>query len=184
MGANGWWAGPDKVATCDCERNSAIWKFGLQMRLVLGFAAILALSTGAVALYTGFAAHHEGAHLQSEQDRVRAHRVTVALADFYRSSGGWDGVQNFIDRISYQVEREIVALDAAGNVVGDSRNARHWRGGQRCADRGRARRLRGGCGPGATALPPCPGIGWGSDHSGAKPRTWRPVQQGSGEGER
>lgn len=106
------------------------WKFGLQMRLVLGFAAILALSTGAVALYTGLAAHHEGAHLQSEQDRVRAHRVTVALADFYRSSGGWDGVQNFIDRISYQVEREIVALDAAGNVVGDSRNARRWRGGR------------------------------------------------------
>ena len=100
------------------------------MRLVLGFAAILALSTGAVALYTGFAAHHEGAHLQSEQDRVRAHRVTVALADFYRSSGGWDGVQNFIDRISYQVEREVVALDAAGNVVGDSRNARRWRGGR------------------------------------------------------
>ena len=104
------------------------WKFGLQMRLVLGFAAILALSTGAVALYTGFAAHHEGAHLQSEQDRVRARRVTVGLADFYRSSGGWDGVQDFIDRISYQVEREIVALDAAGNVVGDSRNARSRRG--------------------------------------------------------
>ena len=61
LGANGWWAGPDKVATCDCERSAAIWKFGLQMRLVLGFAAILALSTRAVALYTGFAAHHEGA---------------------------------------------------------------------------------------------------------------------------
>lgn len=106
------------------------WKFGLQMRMVLGFAAILALSTGAVALYTGLAAHHEAAHLQSEQDRVRAHRVTVVLADFYRSSGGWDGVQNFIDRISYQVEREIVALDAAGNVVGDSRNARRGRGGR------------------------------------------------------
>ncbi len=105
------------------------WKFGLQMRLVLGFAAILALSTGAVALYTGLAAHHEAAHLQSEQDRVRAHRVTVGLADFYRSSGGWDGVQNFIDLTSYQVEREIVALDAAGNVVGDSRNAKRWRGG-------------------------------------------------------
>ena len=106
------------------------WKFGLQMRLALGFAAILALSTGAIALYTGLAAHHEAAHLQSEQDRVRAHRVTVGLADFYRSSGDWDGVQNFVERISYQVEREIVALDAAGNVVGDSRNAKRWRGGR------------------------------------------------------
>ena len=106
------------------------WRFGLQVRLALGFAVILALSTGAVALFTGYAAHHEVVHIQAEQDRVRANRIVVALAEFYDSNDGWAGAQNFIDRASFQSEREIVVLDADGNVVGDSRNRRYRRDGR------------------------------------------------------
>ena len=96
-------------------------RFGLQWRLIIGFAAILAFSTGAVALFTGYAAHREVAHIQAEQDRVRASRINFALADFYRTNGDWDGAKEFVAKLSFQVEREIVAVDADGNVVGDSR---------------------------------------------------------------
>ena len=97
------------------------WRFGLQWRLIIGFAAILALSTGAVALFTGIAAHREVGRIQTEQDRVRASRINFALADFYRTNGDWNGAKEFVAKLSFQVEREIVAVDADGNVVGDSR---------------------------------------------------------------
>lgn len=107
------------------------WRFGLQLRLALGFAVILALSTGAVALFTGYAAEREVSQVQSEQDRVRANRIFVALAEFYDSNGGWAGVQGFVDRASFQSEREIVVRDANGDIVADSRNRRFRHDGRR-----------------------------------------------------
>ena len=96
------------------------WRFGLRWRLALGFAVILALALGSVALFTGFAAQREVARVQVEQDRVRANRVVVALAEFYETNGSWEGAQNFVNRISFQTEREIVVVDVDGQVVADS----------------------------------------------------------------
>ena len=93
------------------------WRFGLWWRLALGFAVILALALGSVGLFTGFAAEREVARVQDEQDRVRAGRIVVALAEFYASNGGWDGAQRFVNRVSFQTEREIVVLDAEDRVV-------------------------------------------------------------------
>ena len=100
------------------------WRFGLQLRLILGFAAVLALSMVAAAVCTGFAAHREVSHIQHEQDRVRAGRIHSALADYHDESGDWDGLQDFVNRIGFQSEREIVVLDADGNVVADNRPLR------------------------------------------------------------
>ena len=111
------------------------WKFGLRLRLVIGFAVILAVSTGAVAFFTGQAAEREVDRVQEGQDRARANRIVVALEEFHRSNGGWEGVQPFINRISFQTEREIVALDAAGRLVGDSRQRPEGR--RRHDERGR-----------------------------------------------
>ena len=96
-------------------------KFGLQLRLALGFAAILALSTVAVAVFTSKAAEREVEAVQLELDRVRANRIAVALTDHYGSNGSWDGSQALVSRISFQTEREIVVVDPEGNVVADSR---------------------------------------------------------------
>ena len=100
------------------------WRFGLQLRLVLGFTAVLALSMAAAAVCTGFAAHREVSDIQAEQDRVRAGRIHAALADYYDTNGRWDGAQNFVNRIGFQSEREIVVLDAEGNVAADNRRLR------------------------------------------------------------
>ena len=100
------------------------WRFGLRLRLILAFAAVLALSMIAASLCTGFAAHREVSHIQDEQDRVRASRIHVALADYHDASGGWNGAQDFVNRIGFQSERQIVVLDADGNVVADNRPLR------------------------------------------------------------
>ena len=104
------------------------FRFGLQWRLIIAFAAILALSTGSVALFTGYVAHQEVRRIQADQDRVRAIRINLALADFYRANGSWRGANEFVARIGFQMEREIIALDAHDNVVADSR--RHSRPGR------------------------------------------------------
>ena len=96
------------------------WRFGLRLKLALGFAVILTLALGSVAVFTGFAAQREVALVQLEQDRVRAGRIVLALAEFYATNGSWEGVQRFVSRISFQTEREIIVLDAEGRVVADS----------------------------------------------------------------
>ena len=90
------------------------WKFGLRLRLTLGFAVILALSTGAVAWLTDYAAERAVEQVQREQDRVRANRIVVALADFHDSGGSWRGIQDFVSRVSFQTEREIIVLGHPG----------------------------------------------------------------------
>lgn len=100
------------------------WRVGLQLRLILGFAAVLALSMAAASLCTGFAAHSEVSRIQGEQDRVRALRILAALGEYYDASDGWNGVQDFVNRIGFQSEREIVVLDVDGNVVADNRPIR------------------------------------------------------------
>ena len=97
------------------------WRFGLRWRLALGFAVILALALGSVALFTDFVAEREVGLVQVERDRVRAQRIVVALTDSYSINGSWEGAQNFVNRTSFQTEREIVVLDVDGQVVADSR---------------------------------------------------------------
>ena len=111
------------------------WKFGLRLRLAAGFIAILALSTGAVSLFTGYVAQREVDRIQAHQDRVRAGRLNAELARFYDNAGDWHGVQEFIVRAGLLSGREVVVLDADGNVVGDSRQWRHSRLPRRHHDR-------------------------------------------------
>ena len=104
------------------------WRFGLRWRLALGFAVILALALGSVALFTGKVAEREVSRVQSEQDLVRANRIVVALAEFYETNGSWEGAQNFVRRTSFQAERDIIVLDAEGRVVADSTRRNDRRG--------------------------------------------------------
>ena len=116
------------------------WFFSLQFRLVVGFAVILALATGGVGLYIGQAAHREVRHIQSDFDQARSRRVNETLAEYYRETGDWHGVQSLIERAGFLSDREIVVVNAAGEVVGESRPAmsdRERRGRHHFPDEGR-----------------------------------------------
>ena len=110
-------------------------RFGLRLRLALGFAIILAVATGAMAFFTSQAAERAVDTVQIGQDQARANRIVVALAQFHQANGDWHGVQRFVDRSSFQTERDIVVLDADGELVGDSRSQPEGR--RRFGDRGR-----------------------------------------------
>ena len=97
------------------------WFFSLQFRLVVGFAVILALATGAVSLYIGYTAQREVDRFQTDFDASRTSRVSTTLAEFYEANGGWASVQTLIERAGFLSDREIVVVNDAGEVVGDSR---------------------------------------------------------------
>ena len=97
------------------------WRFGLRWRLALGFAVILALALGSVAVFTGKVAEQEVVQVQAEQDRVRAGRVVIALAEYYETHDNWDGVEEFVRSTSFQTERDIIVLDSEGRLIAESR---------------------------------------------------------------
>ena len=98
-------------------------RFGLQLRLALGFIAILALATGAVSIFTGYAAQREVDGIQAGQDRARAQRIHRELARYYDRHGAWDGVQEIVERASLLSGREILVVDQQKRVVAYSRGA-------------------------------------------------------------
>ena len=104
------------------------WFYSLQFRLVVGFAIILALATGGVGLFTGQAAHRQVHHIQGEFDRARSNRINATLAEFYRETGDWNGVQALTKRAGFLSDREIVVVNEAGDVIGDSRRRREAAG--------------------------------------------------------
>ena len=106
------------------------FRFGLRWRLALGFAVILALALGTVALFTGKVADREVDRVQAEQDRVRARRVMVALAEFHETNGSWDGAQEFVRRMSFQTERDIMVMDVEGRLLAESDPTDGRRGGR------------------------------------------------------
>ena len=104
-------------------KGSLRWRFGLQLRLALGFIAILALATGAVGVCTGYAAQREVDGIQAGQDRARAQRIHRELARYYDHHRSWDGVQEIVERASLLSGREILVVDQQKRVVAYSRGA-------------------------------------------------------------
>ena len=96
------------------------WFFSLQFRLILSFALVLTLALAGVSTYVGLAADREAERLQANTDDARARRITHALERFYSNNGGWGGLQPVLERTGFVAGRDIVVMDADGNLVGNT----------------------------------------------------------------
>ena len=96
------------------------WFFSLQFRLILSFALVLTLALAGVSAYVGLAADREAEKLQSNTDEARARRITHALERFYSNNGGWVGLQPVLERTGFVAGRDIVVMDADGNLVANT----------------------------------------------------------------
>ena len=96
------------------------WFFSLQFRLILSFALVLTLALAGVSAYVGLAADREAERLQTNTDEARARRITHALERFYSNNGGWVGLQPVLERTGFVAGRDIVVMDADGNLVGNT----------------------------------------------------------------
>lgn len=109
----------------------------LQVRLMVGFVAALALALSSVGLYVGYAADREVARIQELSTEARVARLKVALEEHYARNKGWYQIQPFLERVGPVYGKRLVLKDEDGQVIGDS-----W-GDKRNPPPGRTRPLRG-----------------------------------------
>lgn len=93
----------------------------LQVRLIVGFVAALALALSSVGLYVGYAADREVAQLRNKFTEAREARLKLALEEHYARYKGWYQVQPFLERVGPVYGKRLVLKDADGQIVGDSR---------------------------------------------------------------
>ncbi len=96
----------------------------LQVRLIVGFVAALALALSSVGLYVGYAADREVARIREESTEARMARLKLALEEHYARNKGWYEVQPFLERVGPVYGKWLVLKDKDGQVVGDSRGKR------------------------------------------------------------
>jgi signal transduction histidine kinase len=100
------------------------WFFSLQFRLTVGFAVVLLLALAAVSFYSSFAAHREVHHLHKAADETSIARIQEILAGYYETQGSWQGIEGFLERVSFLTGRDMVLMSSGGDTLASSKSAR------------------------------------------------------------
>jgi signal transduction histidine kinase len=90
----------------------------LRTRLALIIVLVTGFAVAAVGFFSSRVTTTEFKRYVASDDASTLERCANALSDYYRSNGGWSDVQQAIDRIGSITDKQLVLLDANGNVVG------------------------------------------------------------------
>ncbi len=96
------------------------WFFGLQGRLTLGFALVLALSITAVSAYSAYATRVETDRFANEIEMARAERAEQLVKDTFEANQDWDEVQYAVQQVGNLFGWRVVLENELGMVVADS----------------------------------------------------------------
>ncbi|MEE8046394.1 MAG: ATP-binding protein [Dehalococcoidia bacterium] len=96
------------------------WFFGLQGRLTLGFALVLALSITAVSVYSAYATRLETERFAAEIEQARAERAEQLVRDTFEANQDWNEVQYAIQQVGNLYGWRVVLENESGMVVADS----------------------------------------------------------------
>ena len=95
------------------------WFFGLQGRLTLGFALVLALSIAAVSAYSAYATRVETEKFAKEIELARAERAEQLVRDTFEANQNWDEVQYAVQQVGNLFGWRVVLENESGLVVAD-----------------------------------------------------------------
>jgi signal transduction histidine kinase len=96
------------------------WIFGLQGRLTLGFALVLALTITAVSVYSAYTTRVETERFAAEIEFARAERAEQLVRDTFEANQDWDEVQYAIQQVGNLYGWRVVLENESGMVVADS----------------------------------------------------------------
>jgi len=96
------------------------WFFGLQGRLTLGFALVLALSIASVSAYSAYATRVETERFAAEIELARAERAEQLVKDTFEANQDWDEVQYAVQQVGNLFGWRVVLESESGLVVADS----------------------------------------------------------------
>jgi signal transduction histidine kinase len=96
------------------------WFFGLQGRLTLGFALVLALTITSVSVYSAYATRVETERFAAEIETARAERAEQLVRDTFEANQDWNEVQYAIQQVGNLYGWRVVLENESGMVVADS----------------------------------------------------------------
>ncbi len=96
------------------------WLSGLQARLTLGFAIVLALSIAAVSAYSAYATKLETEKFAREIELARAERAEQLVRDTFEANRNWGEVQYAVQQVGNLFGWRVVFENESGLIVADS----------------------------------------------------------------
>jgi signal transduction histidine kinase len=96
------------------------WFFGLQGRLTLGFALVLALSIASVSAYSAYATRIETERFAAEIELARAERAEQLVKDTFEANQDWDEVQYAVQQVGNLFGWRVAFETDGGLIVADS----------------------------------------------------------------
>ena len=95
---------------------------GLQFKLTLGFAAVLALSLSGVSSYSAYVTQQETEKFEREIESARSARAEKLVSDAYEIEGDWAQVQYSVHQLGALFGWRVVIANLDGYIVADSHN--------------------------------------------------------------
>ncbi len=92
----------------------------LLFRLLAGFSVVIIIAVGAVFFFLSHSTAMEFERFREGIESRRADSLRLQLANYFIHSGGWDGVQPFIEQMGRIYEWHIIVTDSDETVVADS----------------------------------------------------------------
>jgi signal transduction histidine kinase len=96
------------------------WFFGLQGRLTLGFALVLALSITSVSVYSAYATRIETDRFAAEIESARTERAEQLVIDTFEANQDWDEVQYAVQQVGNLFGWRVAVETNSGMIVADS----------------------------------------------------------------
>ena len=96
------------------------WIFGLQGRLTIGFALVLALSITAVSAYSAYATQLETDRFAAEIELARTERAEQLVKDTFEANQDWDEVQYAVQQVGNLFGWRVAFESDSGMIVADS----------------------------------------------------------------
>lgn len=96
------------------------WFFGLQGRLTLGFALVLALSITGVSAYSAYATRVETDKFAAEIETARTERAEQLVRETFQVSQDWDEVQYAVQQVGNLFGWRVAFENDSGLIVADS----------------------------------------------------------------
>ena len=92
----------------------------LRFRLLVSFALVILVTTGAVFFFINQATQGEVRRFGERMHQIRTVRMQAELSRFYLSQRGWKGIQPYVEQWGNLNEQRLILTDANGVVVADS----------------------------------------------------------------
>ena len=95
-------------------------KNSLQFRLLMAFAMVIIVTTGAVFLFIHQATQGEIRRFEERVEQARALRMEIELSNYYWHRRNWDGIQPVVEQWGNLYGQRIILTDVNKMVVADS----------------------------------------------------------------